>query len=750
MPAKKSEKKLIRSLEANGFYSDCEKSGYLHAALIRSPAKTGKVKNVTIEDLPEGYFFFTAENIPGEKNITYNNTSSKIFGYDNISYEGEPLGILVGPDEQTVYSLLDSVNISFDVESLESALHNVMNNNKETTENFTELVDKLNDMPSLDTVIDKSNIQSEENENPIVCKREVKYGLYESSTEEEADKILFENNFLKTTDTWIQNFTTPKWQETEGAFCYTEGENIHVYVPTKWTYFTQITIAHTLKIKPEQVFIHKTRTASIYPNGLWRTAQIATQVAIASYLSKKPVKLIFSQHEQDSFLKPGVEAKITYKSAIDEAGIITALNVHIDIDIGSSNPFAQEITDRITLGACNYYKPKNLYIYTTTHTSKNPPTTISPRVIDSQAFFAIENQIQKISYKTNIFPDELRLINSINAQSEKKKTFPYEIPTGNIEEAIQTTIKKSDFNRKYASFHMEAMHRLDDSNTVFFAIPLRGIGISTGYIGSDFAGTSAFSFNQKIEVTLTTDDKVIIHSIKPSEVIQDIWKSTVSEILQIPKQNIIINSDFELNEIPETPEESISAIGIMTETIKKCCNEIQKKRFHQPLPLTSKKSISPSFSKKWNKDNFSGIPFYTTSFISTVVEVELDTYTYSEKIKGIWVTIDCGELFDEQAAIRSIKMEIQQELTALVKGKTVPCDAVYVNFIKSNNKSGQIGGLIHNSLPSAFSSALSLALTTQLTELPCTESQLFELIKNRTKQHSSKDENIETSEGAAE
>ena len=70
----------------------------------------------------------------------------------------------------------------------------------------------------------------------------------------------------------------------------------------------------------------------------------------------------------------------------------------------------------------------------------------------------------------------------------------------------------------------------------------------------------------------------------------------------------------------------------------------------------------------------------------------------------------------------------------LVKGKTVPCDAINVNFIKSNNKSGQVGGLIHNSLPAAFSSALSLALTTQLTEIPCTEDLLFQLIRDRTKQ----------------
>ena len=83
----------------------------------------------------------------------------------------------------------------------------------------------------------------------------------------------------------------------------------------------------------------------------------------------------------------------------------------------------------------------------------------------------------------------------------------------------------------------------------------------------------------------------------------------------------------------------------------------------------------------------------------------------------------------------------------LVKGKTVPCDAINISFIQSNNRSGQVGGLIHNSLPAAFSSALSLALTTQLTEIPCTEDLLFQLIRDRTKQ---KNEAKTESKGAAE
>ena len=744
MATKKSEsKKLLRSLEATGFYSDAEKDGCLYAALVRSPAPAGKIKSVTAADLPEGYTLYTSKDLPGAKLISANKSSLKIFSYGNISYSGEPVGIIFGPDEEKVYKLLDTVNITFDVENLESALHNVINNQEETA-NFKEFVEQINEMPSLDTVIDKSHV--EENTSIIVAEREIKYGLYKRASLAQADTKLFDKADFTSTDTWKEKLLTPKWQETEGAFAYTEGDKIHVFVPTRWTGFTQKSVAAALNIEESAVYIHKTKSPGIYPSGLARPTQLAVQVAAAAWLSKKPVKLVLSQFEQENYMLPGVLTDITYRTALNKEGHLIALKINIDIDIGCSNPFAQELTDRIAIAAANYYKPDNLYIHAQAHTSKNPPTSISMQIIESQAFFAIENEIQKISNLSKIFPDELRLINT-----ESHKAFPFNITTGDVQAVIQQALKNSDFNRKYASFHMDAIDRAEKDSKPFFALPLRGIGFATAYIPSGYYGQTSFNNDARLEVTLNADEKLEIHAIKPSEVIQDIWKTTAAEIIQIPKQNIHINSEFPYDQIPEQPEDSYCSISIMNELVKKCCNDIQKKRFHQPLPITSKRSAVMTSKTKWDKEKFTGTPFYTTSFITTVVEVELDTYTYNEKIKGIWVTVDCGELFDQAAALRTIKLEIQQELTMLVKGKTVLCDAINISFIQSNNHSGQVGGLIHNSLPAAFSSALSLALTTQLTEIPCTEELLFQLIRDRTKEKNDNKKNEKTdNKGAAE
>ena len=834
MPSKRKENKLIRSLDTVGFYSDFDKPGTLFAALVRSPSPVGKIKNITISNLPEGYYFFTEKDIPGAKSIKINKTVIKVFESKNISYTGEPLGIIAGPDETTVLSLLDNISLNLDVENLESALKNVIKNNittekseddskndkdekiieknnsdeknqndnqnekqsqnqnenlnqtktqngiqiqneeknetqnqnDEKSENLNEFVAQINEMPSLDTVIDKTKV--EDNPNITIATREVKYGFYKDySIQMEENKDLehpFESQFFENQDliffddTWKQEISSQNWQQNEGVFCYMESSNIHIYVPTKWTYLTHKAVAEVLGISIENVFIHKTKTSGVYPTGLWKTTQIALQAATVCYITRKPVKLVLSKQEQNLYMKPGVTTKFDYKVAVKPDGHIFAMKILIDIDVGSDNPFAQEITDRITLASCNYYKTENLYIYTKTHTSRMPPTTISIKVADSQSFFAIENEIQTISNRINLLPDEIRLLNANIHESKKtekksakkqkneddgKMKFPFDIQVGNVSDVLSSVIKKSDFNRKYASFSMEAKARLEKKSQAFFALPLRGIGLASGYVVSGYNGNSVFDYYSKVEITLTTEDKLIIHCIKPSDEIQKIWKKTAVEILQIPEDNIIVNSEFQIDQLPENPEDTVSSIGIMNELIRKCCLDIQKKRFHQPLPLTAKRSVPRTSKAKWNKEEFCGTPYLATSIASTVVEVELDTYNYNEKIKGIWVTIDCGEIFDQEAAIRTIKLEIQQELSMLVKGKTVSCSQVNISFVKSNNKCGQIGALIHNTLPAAFSSALSLALATQLNELPCTEDLLFNLIKNRTKNVNSENNKYE-------
>ena len=104
------------------FYSDLTMDGMLYAVTVRSPAKEGIIKSISHPDLPEGYTLVTARDIPGSNLIDTPNGKISVFCEGNISYEGEPLGLLVGPDENILHTLVEELEITVDTNTIEDYL----------------------------------------------------------------------------------------------------------------------------------------------------------------------------------------------------------------------------------------------------------------------------------------------------------------------------------------------------------------------------------------------------------------------------------------------------------------------------------------------------------------------------------------------------------------------------------------------------------------------------------------------------
>ena len=175
--------------------------------------------------------------------------------------------------------------------------------------------------------------------------------------------------------------------------------------------------------------------------------------------------------------------------------------------------------------------------------------------------------------------------------------------------------------------NMDAVDRVQENSNPFFALPLRGIGIATSFNVSDFYGTTSFASDCKVEVSLLQNEQVVIHALNPSKGIQEIWKKTAADILKIKKDNITIDSDYELSELSETPEDAINSISTVNELIKKACLEIEKKRFHNALPITVKKSQSAALKKNWDNQEFKG----TKKILDEWCEFFFDLITEFEK-----------------------------------------------------------------------------------------------------------------------
>lgn len=705
-PVKKTKGKVSYQ---NDFYSDLSMNDMLYGVILRSNESSGIVTSISAGELPDGYFLFTARDVPGNNLISTPYGKVPVFSEGNISYKGEPLGIIAGPDENKCREYLEEIEIHYDKNTIEEYLEGSSENEDKVTEKVF------------------SN---------ILASRTLEQGpCFEKDEEGNVKGIeaVFDECDYITEGPWSDALRSPVYTEPNGAICIYDNENLTVYTPSLWLSDLRRVLCEALKLNSSKVIIKKTKASGKGTNNIWYNSIIATQASVAAFHTGKPVKLVYTRDEQEKFMETVLPISITHKTGIDSSGKLKAMQIKIDVDAGASNPFIQEILDRLVIGACGCYNPVNISINATAYSSSNAPSSIELPLIDSSAFFAVENQIYSLSTLTGLTPYEIKKAN-IQSLNKDKYSRPFALNFTKAEEIINAVTKQSDYNRKFASYHLESINRTTSKNAAhsdyFAEAPLRGIGLSCGYEGTGYYGSGVYSNQQNIELSLDENKILTIHCPQQSSSIRQIWETTASQILKIPVSSIKFNTEFNSKEEPLIPDTIYSNITIMTTLLKKCCTSLAKKMEKAKLPLTIKKSFS-STTNLWNSQDFSGVPFHTTSFAAAVVELELDQCTFRENIRGIWIVINGGKILNLQAAESTVKLNIQKVLISLVENSVIDTENIHISFCSSDSEPLQIGELVHQVLPAAYTQALSQAITRIVNKLPLQTDSLYNFYNSK-------------------
>lgn len=700
MPAKKNtaDKKISKPFKKDipqlyspllkTYFSDLTSANMIYTKIVRSPITKGRIKSLTLEDIPEGYFLFTAADFGEENYVETLDIQTEILASSEIYYKGQPIALLAGPV-------------------------------------FTDLLDL------------EKNIKMEFEKDPASKIKEKEYPYAQrfirngkAQKPEEFTKLFSKKNYdIK--GTWTSVLNAPSCNETNGAFCTFDKNILTISTPTQWPKHLQENIKRIFNLKTEEVFIRKTISSGPHTNTIWQNTVIAVMASLVAIKTGKTAQLVLSREEHFEYLIKKSPISIKIRSAVKKDGIIEAVKVLIELDSGYHNPFAAEILDRLVIAANNIYSVRNIEIIAKAYESYTPPVSFNIECIDSQAFFAIENQMQKICNVTGFLPDELRMKNF-----ERKFSLPFTFTNEKVREAFSAIEKMYDVNRKFISYRMESKNRkIDIKNLHNF--PLRGIGVACGFNGIGYFGSNIFACNQKMEATLESDGTLEIHALQPSASTLEVWKNTAAQILEIDPKQIKLNSIFDVNEDLSVPENVYANVSVMTYLLKKCCQDIQSKRFRKPLPITSTKGFTSAQKKVWNKEKFSGSPFFLSSFGTVVLELEINPYTYKIYIKNVKAVLNAGKIGIPKIAENSVKLSIQHALTELVVDENLHCDQISVSFVQSDNDPTQIDGLISRILPAAFTSALSQATGHEINTIPVKPQHFFkEMISNENSVYS--------------
>ncbi len=675
MPPKQKRQFSKTFISSSSYYSDLHGESTIYAVLVRSPIASGTIRSITLADIPEGYALFTTDDLPNQNPIVVFDTSFPVFAREKISYEGEPIGMITGPNLATLHDLLQQISIV-----------------------FTEVFNQTKD--------------TEGKDKNIVTKRCLTYGTVKSKKETSIYTIESHSSV---------NLDLVETTESNGALCYASGKKLTVYTPTQWSKNLRENLESITGYSAQNIVIHKTKLPITEKNSPWKNTTLAVQCALASILTKQSVLLSLSHEEQRTFDDFRNVVGIDHSSQVASDGKILSSKVTIRLNVGAYNPFANIIADRLAITALGPYSPDSIDIEVVANSSENPPASSIIRWLDYHSFYAIETHMRKIATSTGLTPYEVRMKNILS----NKAKYPFQFDTSTYESVLKTALQKSDFYRKYEIYTLNPYTK--KSRGSYF--PVRGIGLATAYEANGFLGAMVDTSLHSVEVTIDINSKVIIKVLNASETIATIWKEIASSILSVNIEDVVIDSLFYQNEEASIPETMLNNMYITSQLLKKACTAVQKSRFHQPLPISVKRTFNLANKKTWNSERFSGKPFYVTSWIALVAEIELVLPISSFEVRNIYISIDAGNVMNKRKARYAIQSCVKRILSQIMKNQVYSEPDISITFLESTDEPKQIRELVYNTLPAALTNALSHTVQEILHEFPIEQETIFELFQ---------------------
>jgi CO/xanthine dehydrogenase Mo-binding subunit len=702
-------------MKAPAFLEDIYPQGLLYGITIRSPIASGRLKMIHFSDLPDNYTVITARNIPGENRLE--DTSIPILAASKLSYIGEPVAILLGQEKTKLEELANQCKVIFEEEK-----------------------------PEFNAI------------TPAAVVREIQIGDC-NSVYDKPGKILAGTYITGIQDHWYAEpagaVTYYDKKEKETKLKKTE-KTLIVKTATQWPYHVKRSVARVLGIDQSGVCVETTSLGLHMDGKLMFTSLVACHCALGTFLTNKPVRLIINREEDFLYSPKRCKSSIDIVTTIDDKGNITAAEADISVNLGAHGVNGEEILDQVCLGVIGYNKIENFKITAKAFVSNIPPQGPFSGFGLAQGFFAMQRHIAQIADTAQTNPLEWR-----RAHYNSSMILPSGInPKSHIsvEKLISSVTSASDYNRKWASYELLKQSRREKTLTYEKGENLRGIGLTIGFQGNGLLYNGEDKGIYSVEVTLTKDGFL---EIRTSLTCSDedyvrIWAKIANEVLSIEDGKVRLVTDQSPDGGPSCASRNITAL---TKLVEKCCRAIRKQRFHDPLPITVRRSVKPQYGSLWQDrflpragKNMDISGFSKLGTAACVVEVSVDLVECIPQIRGIWLAIDGGKILSENRARRNITRGATQALGwafsenieysdgALPKAKydkfvissCLDIPVLSVEFMSAeNHETKGIGEIPFTCIPAAFLQAVSQAMDHCYKNIPLRRKEIWEIARLR-------------------
>jgi len=661
----------------------------IYVQTVRSPVARGSVRSISFPKLPAGYRSILPADIPGRNGIVSFGAEVPILAQDAISYAGEPVALLAGPDPLRLEELVAETKVLCD---------------------------------SVEPFLCWESFSSEQ----VAVKR-----LATTGDPELAFSIA--SSVLEATYTSgaIEHY----YSEPQGAAAAYDYDKIAIWSATQWPYHVRDSVALALGCKAQEVSVRPMKLGVHLDGKLWYPSLLSCQAAVASVVCGRPAKILLTREEDFLYSPKRARSSVSVRSALGRSGELTALDIRIAINVGAYAPLAEEILSQAVLVCAGAYACPNLRVEGYAVKTNTPPMGAFGGLGASHSLFAIEAHANRVAQAIGEDPADWKSRNVLRKGSllltgePIKEETPYEALLAKVAAA-------SDYRRKYAGYELVRKRRSGRSDG-----PIRGIGISLAYQGAGPFLSGEASNSYTVEATLNKDlgVRILTSAAAGAGGVVEVWRQSAAEILGVDLEKVAVASP-DTDQAPDSGPSTLSRnVSVVNRLVLRACEAVQKRRFRDPLPITARSVHRVPKPIKWEGGQVSGAPFDTVAWACAVVELELDAATLEPRPLGVWLCVDGGKVVSPDRAKSALRASVADALGTCLAERFEPgagsdpsayfrygllplnrLPPISIDFLEASGKEPVkgIGELPFDTVPAAFLAALSQASDSALSSLP--------------------------------
>jgi len=591
-----SVKKKDHDIKTSGkakYIADIKFEGMYYGKVVRSTISKGKIKEISLPNIPENYYIVDANDIPGENALKVVNSEQPIFSEGNIKYFGEAIMMVVGPDKRKVEELSEKINITYEEEQ---------------------------------------PVFTIEDAHKKLADYHYEKGDYKKAFEE-ADKIIEE--------TFKTGYQEQAYIEPQGVIGIYEHDKAIVYGSMQCPYYVKGAVMLAMGLDDEHVQIIQSTTGGGFGGKEDYPSMIGCQVAIAAKKTNHPVALLFDRNEDMLVTPKRHPALLKYKVALNSKNEITAIEADIKTNAGAYLGLSSVVLQRAIIAAIGVYKIDNLSVTGAAMETNTVPNGAYRGFGAPQTFFAVEMLMGHIGKKLGFTPLEFKkkYIAKKGDSTATNGKYHYYVP---FDEMLQKAEEVSGYSKKYEEYSKPQTGRYR-----------KGIGISLFLHGCGFTGSAERDYIKSTAKLVKNEDdtvEIFVSNTDMGQGLHTTFSKIVANTLEIPLEKVYINNP-DTDKVPDSgPTVASRSIMIVGKLLERGARRL-KEQWKSNETIEIIEHYKHIELIPWDMEKFQGDAYPAYSYGINVVEVEVDTLLATTKLVGVWGIYDVGKAIDENIMI---------------------------------------------------------------------------------------------------